>query len=118
MSASVCTRELADADGKNGCCSFIHLLPNLYELGVTHGDEAKVGYYVGLLESLFFVTRAITVLHWSRMSDWIGRKPVILRGLLGLSASMSFFGPSKTFLGLILRYDLYQHINACLSLID
>ncbi|KDQ31605.1 hypothetical protein PLEOSDRAFT_1035483, partial [Pleurotus ostreatus PC15] len=76
------------------------------ELGVTHGDEAKVGYYVGLIESLFFVTQAITVLHWSRMSDRIGRKPVILCGLLGLSASMYSFGLSRTFLGLILRYEV------------
>ncbi|KDQ31599.1 hypothetical protein PLEOSDRAFT_156256 [Pleurotus ostreatus PC15] len=87
MSASVCTRELADADGGRTGAAFVHLLPNLYELGVTHGDEAKVGYYVGLIESLFFVTRAITVLHWSRMSDWIGRKPVILplEDVLGLN---------------------------------
>ncbi|KAF4604463.1 hypothetical protein EYR40_003237 [Pleurotus pulmonarius] len=81
------------------------------ELGVTHGDEAKVGYYVGLIESLFFVTQAVTVLHWSRMSDRIGRKPVILCGLLGLSASMYSFGLSRTFLGLILSRCLNGALN-------
>ncbi|KAF9495654.1 MFS general substrate transporter [Pleurotus eryngii] len=81
------------------------------ELGVTHGDEAKVGFYVGLIESLFFVTQAFTVLHWSRMSDRIGRKPVILCGLLGLSASMYSFGLSRTFLGLILSRCLNGALN-------
>lgn len=93
------------------------------EIGITHGDEAAVGHYVGLLvlqynscfcatcysrvfpqQSLFFLTQAMTVLHWSRLSDLVGRKPVILVGLIGLSTSMYCFGLSKTFWGLVLRY--------------
>ncbi|KAF9236266.1 major facilitator superfamily domain-containing protein [Melanogaster broomeanus] len=54
------------------------------DIGVINGDETKVGYY----HSIFFATQALTVLHWSRLSDHIGRKPVILSGLFGLSASM------------------------------
>ncbi|CAK5268660.1 unnamed protein product [Mycena citricolor] len=61
-------------------------LPQLIrDIGVTNGDETKVGYYVGMVQSLFFLTQAVTVLHWSRLSDRIGRKPVILIGLSGLS---------------------------------
>ncbi|KAF9234231.1 MFS multidrug-resistance DHA1 sub-family [Melanogaster broomeanus] len=48
------------------------------DIGITNGDETKVGYYVGLMHSLFFATQALTVLHWSRVSDHLGRKPVIL----------------------------------------
>ncbi|KAF9478324.1 MFS general substrate transporter [Pholiota conissans] len=67
------------------------------ELDVTGGDERKVGYYAGMIESLFFATEALTVLQWSRASDYIGRKPVLLIGLFGIAVSMLCFGLSKTF---------------------
>jgi MFS family permease len=108
---------------------FIRLITDLLiykqlirELGITHGNESKVGYYVGLMvsrsysslcnfasslsvmkQSLFFLTQAFTVLHWSSASDRVGRKPVILIGLFGLSLSMYCFGLSRTFWGLVLR---------------
>ncbi|PIL35788.1 hypothetical protein GSI_02518 [Ganoderma sinense ZZ0214-1] len=46
-------------------------------VGITHGDETKVGYYVGVMQSIFFATQAVTVLHWSRVSDHVGRKPTV-----------------------------------------
>ncbi|KAF7771077.1 hypothetical protein Agabi119p4_7051 [Agaricus bisporus var. burnettii] len=72
------------------------------DLGVAGGDETKVGYYVGMMYSIFFLTQAFTVLHWSRLSDKVGRKPAILIGTFGLSISMYYFGLSTTFLGVIL----------------
>jgi|SRR6266852_8250704 len=39
----------------------------------------------------------MTVLHWSRLSDIVGRKPIILVGLFGLSLSMFGFGLSTTY---------------------
>jgi len=80
-------------------------------LGITHGNESQVGYYVGLIESLFFLTQAFTVLHWSRASDRVGRKPVILIGLFGLSMSMYCFGLSKSFWGLVLSRSLNGALN-------
>ncbi|XP_006462217.1 hypothetical protein AGABI2DRAFT_186233 [Agaricus bisporus var. bisporus H97] len=71
------------------------------DLGVAGGDETKVGYYVGMMYSVFFLTEACTVLHWSQLSDKIGRKPAILIGTFGLSISMYYFGLSTTFLGVI-----------------
>lgn len=56
----------------------------------------------------------MTVLHWSRLSDHIGRKPVIMTGLFGLSLSMYSFGLSKTFWGAVLRYaDSFGDIIRC-----
>ncbi|KAI0291899.1 MFS general substrate transporter [Multifurca ochricompacta] len=75
-------------------------------LGITHGDESRVGYYVGLMQSIFFATQALTVLHWSRLSDIVGRKPIILTGLFGLSLSMYSFGLSTTYWGAVLRHVL------------
>jgi len=55
-------------------------------------------------ESLFYVTEAMTVLQWSRMSDHIGRKPVLLIGIFGTMLSMLSFGLSRSFLALVVRY--------------
>ncbi|ETW87073.1 major facilitator superfamily [Heterobasidion irregulare TC 32-1] len=67
------------------------------ETGITRGDEKKTGYYAGIIESLFFVGEAASVVQWGRASDRIGRKPVLMFGLVILSASMFSFGLSKTF---------------------
>jgi MFS family permease len=52
-------------------------------------------------ESLFFLTEAIFVLQWGRLSDRIGRKPVLAIGLLGLGLSMTSFGLSHSLLSVI-----------------
>ncbi|OBZ72442.1 Protein ZINC INDUCED FACILITATOR-LIKE 1 [Grifola frondosa] len=70
-------------------------------IGITHGDESRVGYYVGLMQSIFFATQAITVLHWSRALTI----PVIMTGLIGLSLSMYCFGLSRTFWGLVVSLN-------------
>ncbi|KAG1797370.1 major facilitator superfamily domain-containing protein [Suillus plorans] len=71
------------------------------DIGVTHGDESQVGYYVGILQSSYFAAHMLTIFHWSWLSDHIGRKPVILTALLAIIVSMFSFGLSKTFLGLL-----------------
>ncbi|KAF7293024.1 Major facilitator superfamily multidrug-resistance DHA1 sub-family [Mycena indigotica] len=87
------------------------------DVGITNGDETKVGYYVGIMQSLFFLTQAMTVLYWSRLSDQIGRKPVILSGLIGLSISMYCFGLSRTFWGLVLSRSLNGALNGNIGVI-
>ncbi|KAH8099993.1 MFS general substrate transporter [Cristinia sonorae] len=81
------------------------------DVGITHGDETKVGYYVGLMQSIFFATQALTVLHWSRLSDHLGRKPIIMTGLFGLSLSMYSFGLSKTYWGAVVSRSLNGALN-------
>ncbi|KAF4570977.1 hypothetical protein EYR36_008304 [Pleurotus pulmonarius] len=63
----------------------------------TGGDETKTGYYAGAIESIFFVAECLTVVYWGRLSDRIGRKPVMLIGLMGLAISMITFGLSKSY---------------------
>ncbi|KAJ7486878.1 major facilitator superfamily domain-containing protein [Mycena latifolia] len=96
------------------------------ELDITGGDEKKVGYYASVSdrefssvpqltkiipESLFFMTEALTVLHWSRASDRFGRKPILLLGLLGTSVSMLCFGLSRTFWALVASRCLTGLLN-------
>ncbi|KAH8108892.1 member of major facilitator multidrug-resistance DHA1 sub-family, partial [Phellopilus nigrolimitatus] len=87
------------------------------ETSITNGDETKVGYYVGMMQSIFFATETLTVLHWSRASDRIGRKPVILIGLLCLSPSMYCFGLSHSFWGLVLSRSLNGAFNGNIGVI-
>ncbi|KAJ7671505.1 major facilitator superfamily domain-containing protein [Mycena polygramma] len=80
------------------------------ELDITGGDEKKVGYYAGL-ESLFFLTESMTVLQWSRASDHIGRKPILMIGLFGTGSSILLFGLSRTFAGLVVSRCLCGLLN-------
>ncbi|KAF6743819.1 major facilitator superfamily transporter [Ephemerocybe angulata] len=80
-------------------------------LDIVQGDEKKVGYYAGLIESLFFATEAMTVLQWSRMSDRIGRKPVLLLGLVGTILSILCFGLSRSFWTLVVSRCLCGLLN-------
>ncbi|KAG1860144.1 major facilitator superfamily domain-containing protein [Suillus subalutaceus] len=74
----------------------------LKDIGVTNGDESQVGHYVGILQSSYYTAQALTIFHWSQLSDHIGRKPVILTALFAISISMFSFGLSKNFVHLVI----------------
>ncbi|KAF8879265.1 major facilitator superfamily domain-containing protein [Infundibulicybe gibba] len=86
-------------------------------LDITGGDERKVGYYAGLIQSLFFVTEAITIMQWSRLSDRVGRKPVLLFGLVGISLSTLLFGLSRTFWALVVSRCLCGLLNGNIGVV-
>ena len=90
------------------------------ETGITHGDDNKVGYYAGAIvrtegvpchnteprpchskQSVFFLSQSLVVFFWGRLSDRIGRKPVILSSLVAIAVSTCCFGLSHTYLSLI-----------------
>ncbi|KAI0302896.1 major facilitator superfamily domain-containing protein [Multifurca ochricompacta] len=81
------------------------------ELPVIGGDERKVGYYAGILVSLYFAAEAVTILQWSRLSDYIGRKPVLLCGLFGTIISSILFGLSRSFPALVMSRCLHGMLN-------
>ncbi|KAI0327808.1 MFS general substrate transporter [Cubamyces sp. BRFM 1775] len=87
------------------------------ELDITGGDEKKVGYYAGLIESLFFATEAMFIMQWSRISDRVGRKPVLLTGVGGLCISMLCFGLSKTFTALVVSRCIVGMLNGNIGVI-
>lgn len=43
------------------------------------------------------------MLQWSRLSDYVGRKPVLLCGLLGTMVASVLFGLSRSFSALVFR---------------
>ncbi|TGO75761.1 hypothetical protein BELL_0194g00110 [Botrytis elliptica] len=69
---------------------FAFLNQMLWEIGdIGKGD---VGFYSGLIESLFSVTEMILMVHWGRASDKFGRKPIMIISLLGISFATGIFG--------------------------
>ncbi|KAI9507533.1 MFS general substrate transporter [Russula earlei] len=81
------------------------------QLPTTGGDDRKAGYYAGIILSLYYVGMSTTVMQWSRLSDVIGRKPVLISGTLGLVATISLFGLSRTFWGLAASRFLAGALN-------
>ena len=93
------------------------------DLPIVGGDERKVGYYTGIIVrastcflreethqtgfvsqvSLHYASEGTTVFFWNRLSDHIGRKPVLLCCLAGSAISMVLFGLSRSFLAIVLR---------------
>ena len=54
--------------------------------------------------SLHYASEASTAFLWNRLSDHIGRKPVLLCCLAGVTIAILLFGLSHSFLALVLRY--------------
>ncbi|KAF8201615.1 major facilitator superfamily domain-containing protein [Pholiota molesta] len=55
-------------------------------------DPAKVGFYSGLVESTFAFFQLCSIYQWARLSDNVGRRPVILATTFGLALATFLFG--------------------------
>ncbi|KAI9591301.1 major facilitator superfamily domain-containing protein [Syncephalis fuscata] len=60
-------------------------------------DPKETGYYVGLLASAFSIAQCISGIPWGWLSDRIGRRPVVLVGLLTTTTCTIAFGFSKSY---------------------
>jgi len=98
-------------------CIYPFVTSIVLDSGITGGDEKKIGHYAGIIESSFYVTEAIFVLHWGVLSDRIGRKPVLLLGLGGLCVPMIFFGLSKSFSSFVICRCIIGMMNGNIGVI-
>jgi len=55
-------------------------------------DESRIAVYAGMVTSAFAFAEFSTGVLWGRLSDVVGRKPVLLCGLAGTGVSMIIFG--------------------------
>ncbi|KAK3323483.1 major facilitator superfamily domain-containing protein [Cercophora scortea] len=55
-------------------------------------DESKISFYAGMVTSSFTFAEFSTSVLWGRLSDKIGRKPILLMGLAGTGLSVLIFG--------------------------
>lgn len=73
------------------------------------GGEAGVGFWAGIVSSVFFLTQFLTSLLWSNVSNKHGRRVVLFSSLLGNAITLILFGCS-TSLGMAICARLGQGI--------
>lgn len=75
--------------------AFMGIFPYIYfmiqDFHITK-DEKQIAFYAGLVTSAFTFAEFLTGVFWGRLSDKIGRKPVLLTGLAGTALSVLLFG--------------------------
>jgi len=55
-------------------------------------NEREISVYAGMVTSAFALAEFSSGVIWGRLSDRIGRKPVLITGLAGTALSMLIFG--------------------------
>lgn len=73
----------------------------ILEIGVVD-DPERVGFYSGLIESIFACMSFICIIPSTYVSNKYGRKPVMLFAISGIAVSVALFGMSKTYWFMIL----------------
>jgi MFS family permease len=91
----------ADTDDSIACCricepiAFMSIFPYIYymieDFQITD-DPSQISVYAGMVTSAFTLAEFATGVLWGRLSDKIGRKPVLLTGLVGTAISVLIFG--------------------------
>ncbi|KAF4439175.1 hypothetical protein F53441_12650 [Fusarium austroafricanum] len=78
--------------------AFFSIFPFIAQMVQENGNLPKsdVGFYSGLIESLFSLTQMMVLISWSLLADRIGRKPVLIITLFGTAVGPVLFGMSKT----------------------
>ncbi|KAI1244423.1 hypothetical protein MGN70_014295 [Eutypa lata] len=75
--------------------AFMGIFPYIYfmieDFHITE-DKSRISFYAGMVTSAFTFAEFATGLFWGRLSDRIGRKPVLLMGLIGTALSVLIFG--------------------------
>ncbi|KAJ2387852.1 hypothetical protein GGI05_003966, partial [Coemansia sp. RSA 2603] len=68
---------------------------------VSEFDNVKnpkdIAFYSGIIFTSLTLCQAFSVIQWGRLSDRIGRRPVLLMGLVGDTITTLLFGMSKSF---------------------
>ena len=84
--------------------AFFSIFPFINQMVRDNGglDDADVGFYSGLIESLFSLTQMLVMIAWGRAADRFGRKPVLVVSLAGVSVATAAFGFAQTIWQMIL----------------
>jgi MFS family permease len=75
--------------------AFMSIFPYIYfmieSFNITT-DKTQISVYAGMVTSAFTIAEFSTGVLWGKLSDRVGRKPVLLTGLAGTGLSMVIFG--------------------------
>ncbi|KAH0291692.1 MFS general substrate transporter [Aureobasidium namibiae CBS 147.97] len=75
--------------------AFMSIFPYIYYMISSFhitDDEKQISLYAGMVTSAFAFAEFSTGVMWGRLSDKVGRKPILLMGLAGTGISMIVFG--------------------------
>ncbi|PKS09034.1 hypothetical protein jhhlp_003647 [Lomentospora prolificans] len=79
--------------------AFMSIFPYIYfmieDFHITD-DPNKISVYAGMVTSAFTLAEFSTGVMWGRLSDKLGRKPILLMGLTGTAISALIFGFSQS----------------------
>lgn len=89
--------------------NFMQIFPYINELiwntGVTD-DPKEIGYYSGVVESVFAIAQLVAMYPWGVLSDTAGRRPAILAGAAGLALTTLIFGLSQDFKSILISRSI------------
>ncbi|KAH8087430.1 putative MFS transporter [Filobasidium floriforme] len=95
---------------------FPYINQQVGELGIAENED-RVGYYSGVVEAVFAGVQVFTVYNWATLSDKIGRKPVIMLGLMGVAISSALYGFSTKYWQLIVTRSLSGALNGNVAVV-
>jgi MFS family permease len=84
--------------------AFFSIIPYINTMTQENGHlpDADLGFYIGLIESLFSLTQMFVMVPWGKAADRFGRKPVLVFSLVGVSFATALFGMARTLWQMIL----------------
>ncbi|KAJ6606498.1 hypothetical protein DFH09DRAFT_1353606 [Mycena vulgaris] len=87
--AALCVSRVTDP------LAYTQIFPYINEflilLHVTN-DVSRIALFSGIVESTFAVSQTLTSFYWAKLSDVVGRRPIILVGSLGLGVVTLLLG--------------------------
>ena len=88
--------------------AFFSIFPYVAEMVQRNGDlpDSDVGFYSGLVESLFSATQAVVIMFWGTLADRVGRKPMLVYSLVGMTVGTAMFGMASSIWQMILIRSL------------
>ncbi|KAF1981358.1 MFS general substrate transporter [Aulographum hederae CBS 113979] len=78
--------------------AFMSIFPYIYYMVKSFkltDDETQLAVYAGMVTSAFAFAEFAAGVFWGRLSDKVGRKPILLMGMAGTGLSMLMFGFSR-----------------------
>lgn len=81
-------------------------------------DPTEIGYYAGLITTMFSLAQVISSIPIGMLSDRVGRRPVLLLGLAGNVVSACLFGLARNFAWAVVARAMLGFVNGELHRFD